>query len=78
MKYLNPDGFSVAATPTQQYRDNWEVTFGEKPTAAQVIRCDCPSRPGTSDVVHKDGCHNDGECKHCGRTFDCFGVCPDL
>lgn len=48
MKYLNPDGFSVAAVSSQQYRDNWEATFGEKdPTPSERARLEviemCPS-----------------------------------
>ncbi len=39
---------------SKEYRENWDRVFGE--------RCECPKRPGTDDVVHKDNCADAIEC----------------
>lgn len=64
---------------SKEYRDNWEVTFGEPARG-------CAECSGTGCVIDPDvdpaAVHTEGDllknCPHCNRVLDKHGICPDL
>lgn len=61
-KYLESERFIVNSNTKEaikNYADNYDRIFGEKASGAL-----CPTRPGTSDVVHGDIV--EGRCTACG------------